>query len=93
MLNFKTISCAVLGNHDYRGNALAQLSPLLRKIDRRWFCQRSFILNAGIIIVASTFNFQHLKHHRLEYLPSNPLVMFLDLFFALFLFLPRSAKS
>ncbi|KAG4906253.1 hypothetical protein AAZX31_20G011200 [Glycine max] len=39
---------SVLGNHDYRGNALAQLSPLLRKIDRRWFCQRSFILNAGV---------------------------------------------
>ncbi|TKY69193.1 Purple acid phosphatase 17 [Spatholobus suberectus] len=39
---------SVLGNHDYRGNALAQLSPVLRKIDRRWFCQRSFILNAGV---------------------------------------------
>ncbi|KAL2347828.1 hypothetical protein Fmac_001828 [Flemingia macrophylla] len=39
---------SVLGNHDYRGNALAQISPLLRKIDRRWFCQRTFILNAGV---------------------------------------------
>ncbi|QCD89504.1 purple acid phosphatase 3-like [Vigna unguiculata] len=39
---------SVLGNHDYRGNALAQLSPILRRIDRRWFCQRSFILNAGV---------------------------------------------
>ncbi|KAK7308605.1 hypothetical protein VNO77_42224 [Canavalia gladiata] len=39
---------SVLGNHDYRGNALAQLSPMLRKIDNRWFCRRSFILDAGI---------------------------------------------
>ncbi|XP_020206336.1 purple acid phosphatase 17 [Cajanus cajan] len=39
---------SVLGNHDYRGNALAQISPLLRKIDKRWFCQRTFILNAGV---------------------------------------------
>lgn len=38
---------AVLGNHDYRGDVDAQLSPVLRKIDRRWFCLRSFILNAG----------------------------------------------
>ncbi|CAN6675352.1 unnamed protein product [Malus baccata var. baccata] len=39
---------SVLGNHDYRGNIEAQLSPALRKIDSRWFCQRSFIVNAGI---------------------------------------------
>ncbi|CAN6290088.1 unnamed protein product [Urochloa humidicola] len=36
----------VLGNHDYRGNALAQLSPVLRKIDNRFICARSFIVNA-----------------------------------------------
>ncbi|XP_054776044.1 purple acid phosphatase 17-like [Prosopis cineraria] len=39
---------SVLGNHDYRGDALAQLSPLLRKIDRRWVCLRSFTVHAGI---------------------------------------------
>ncbi|CAA2975081.1 purple acid phosphatase 17-like [Olea europaea subsp. europaea] len=38
----------VLGNHDYRGDALAQLSPALRKIDNRWLCLRSFVLNAEI---------------------------------------------
>ncbi|KAL2478840.1 Purple acid phosphatase 17 [Forsythia ovata] len=38
----------VLGNHDYRGDAVAQLSPALRKIDSRWLCLRSFILNAEI---------------------------------------------
>ncbi|PQP95430.1 purple acid phosphatase 17 [Prunus yedoensis var. nudiflora] len=39
---------SVLGNHDYRGDTEAQLSPALRKIDSRWLCQRSFILNTGI---------------------------------------------
>ncbi|KAF5730280.1 purple acid phosphatase 17-like [Tripterygium wilfordii] len=39
---------SVLGNHDYRGNAVAQLSPLLRKIDSRWLCLRSFIVNAEL---------------------------------------------
>ncbi|KAG6534429.1 hypothetical protein ZIOFF_008315 [Zingiber officinale] len=37
---------AVLGNHDYIGDVLAQLSPVLRQIDRRWLCLRSFLLNA-----------------------------------------------
>ncbi|KAJ8648427.1 hypothetical protein MRB53_001450 [Persea americana] len=39
---------SVLGNHDYRGDVLAQLSPSLRKIDSRWLCLRSFVVNAGI---------------------------------------------
>ncbi|EOY21481.1 hypothetical protein QUC31_007317 [Theobroma cacao] len=39
---------SVLGNHDYRGDAEAQLSPLLRKIDSRWLCLRSFIVNAEL---------------------------------------------
>lgn len=38
---------SVLGNHDYRGNVEAQLSPMLRKMDTRWLCLRSFILIAG----------------------------------------------
>ncbi|EOY01292.1 hypothetical protein QUC31_013859 [Theobroma cacao] len=38
---------SVLGNHDYRGNVEAQLSPILTKMDSRWLCLRSFILNAG----------------------------------------------
>ncbi|GMY18131.1 purple acid phosphatase 17-like [Fagus crenata] len=40
---------SVLGNHDYRGDVAAQLSPILQKIDSRWLCQRSFILNAEIV--------------------------------------------
>ncbi|CAH9096142.1 unnamed protein product [Cuscuta europaea] len=39
---------SVLGNHDYRGDAEAQLSPYLKKIDSRWLCLRSFIVNAEI---------------------------------------------
>lgn len=35
----------VLGNHDYRGNVEAQLSPILREMDRRWLCFRSFIVD------------------------------------------------
>ncbi|KAJ0037549.1 hypothetical protein Pint_22497 [Pistacia integerrima] len=38
----------VLGNHDYRGDVEAQLSPILREIDSRWICLRSFIVNAEI---------------------------------------------
>uniref|UniRef100_A0A6N2KAZ2 Purple acid phosphatase n=1 Tax=Salix viminalis TaxID=40686 RepID=A0A6N2KAZ2_SALVM len=37
---------SVLGNHDYRGNVEAQLGLHLRKIDSRWLCLRSFIVNA-----------------------------------------------
>ncbi|CAL4913479.1 unnamed protein product [Urochloa decumbens] len=39
----------VLGNHDYRGDVLAQLSPVLQKIDSRFICMRSFIVNAEIV--------------------------------------------
>ncbi|XP_076904352.1 purple acid phosphatase 3-like [Bidens hawaiensis] len=38
---------SVLGNHDYRGNAVAQVSQELRQRDNRWLCMRSFIVNAG----------------------------------------------
>ncbi|KAA8529876.1 hypothetical protein F0562_034520 [Nyssa sinensis] len=38
----------VLGNHDYRGDVLAQLSPFLTKRDSRWLCIRSYIVNTEI---------------------------------------------
>ncbi|KAL5553331.1 hypothetical protein UlMin_040732 [Ulmus minor] len=38
----------VLGNHDYRGNVEAQLSPVLQKLDSRWLCLRSFVLDTEI---------------------------------------------
>ncbi|GER45553.1 purple acid phosphatase 17 [Striga asiatica] len=34
---------SVLGNHDYRGDVVAQISSALRKIDHRWLCLRSFV--------------------------------------------------
>ncbi|XP_021909326.1 purple acid phosphatase 17-like [Carica papaya] len=39
----------VLGNHDYRGDAEAQLKPLLREIDTRWICLRSFVVDAELV--------------------------------------------
>ncbi|XP_048318826.2 purple acid phosphatase 17 [Ziziphus jujuba] len=39
---------SVLGNHDYRGDTEAQLSPHLRNFDSRWICRRSFIVNTEI---------------------------------------------
>lgn len=39
----------VLGNHDYRGDVLAQMSPALRKLDKRWLCLRSYIVTAEIV--------------------------------------------
>lgn len=39
---------AVLGNHDYRGDALAQLNPVLKDIDNRWHCERSFTLKYNL---------------------------------------------
>jgi len=39
---------AVLGNHDYRGDVLAQLDPVLKEIDSRWLCQRSFTLKYNL---------------------------------------------
>lgn len=38
----------MLGNHDYRGDALAQLDLTLKKRDPRWNCQRSFVLKYTI---------------------------------------------
>lgn len=47
---------AVLGNHDYRGNVEAQLSPVLTELDGRWLCMRSFIVDAGINITYTCSN-------------------------------------
>ncbi|CAN7102333.1 unnamed protein product [Brassica rapa subsp. narinosa] len=39
----------VLGNHDYRGNVDAQISPILKDLDCRWVCLRSYVVNADIV--------------------------------------------
>ncbi|MBA0831026.1 hypothetical protein Goarm_015517, partial [Gossypium armourianum] len=70
---------SVLGNHDYRGDAEAQLSPLLTKIDTRWLCLRSFIVNAElaeIIFVDTTpfvkSYFQDPEDHIYDWRGINP---------------------
>ncbi|EOA31008.1 hypothetical protein CARUB_v10014151mg [Capsella rubella] len=40
---------SVLGNHDYRGDSEAQLSSVLRGIDSRWICLRSFVVDAELV--------------------------------------------
>lgn len=39
----------VLGNHDYRGDALAQFSPLLTQKDKRWLCLRTYVVDAEVV--------------------------------------------
>ncbi|KAL3510334.1 hypothetical protein ACH5RR_029735 [Cinchona calisaya] len=39
---------SVLGNHDYRGDVLAQLDPILNQKDARWICLRSFIISTDV---------------------------------------------
>ncbi|KAI3980215.1 hypothetical protein MKX01_033356 [Papaver californicum] len=39
----------VLGNHDYRGDVDAQLSPTLTQLDSRWLFLRSYVLEAEIV--------------------------------------------
>ncbi|KAM3339098.1 hypothetical protein P3S68_031184 [Capsicum galapagoense] len=39
----------MLGNHDYRGDVEAQLSPILREKDSRWFCLRSYLIDAEVV--------------------------------------------
>jgi hypothetical protein len=39
---------SVLGNHDYRGNATAQLAKELTLRDSRWFCSTTFQLKHNL---------------------------------------------
>eukprot|EP01018_Ginkgo_biloba_P005121 Gb_14815 [translate_table: standard] len=39
---------AVLGNHDYKGDTLAQLDPALTTLDSRWHCYRTSILKYNL---------------------------------------------
>ncbi|XP_021742334.1 purple acid phosphatase 8-like [Chenopodium quinoa] len=39
----------VLGNHDYGGDVLAHLSPILRKRDSRWFSLRSYVVKSETV--------------------------------------------
>ncbi|PON96793.1 Calcineurin-like phosphoesterase domain, apaH type [Trema orientale] len=64
----------VLGNHDYRGNVMAQLNPVFRNIDSRWLCMRSFVVNSEIaeffFVDTTPFvdkYFLRPKHHRYDW--------------------------
>ncbi|KAG6627711.1 hypothetical protein CIPAW_15G148200 [Carya illinoinensis] len=64
----------VLGNHDYRGDVEAQLNPVLRIVDSRWLCLRSFVLNSEIVefffIDTTPFvdkYFRRPKHHTYDW--------------------------
>ncbi|CAL0329804.1 unnamed protein product [Lupinus luteus] len=41
-------SSKVLGNHDYRGDVETQLSPFLSDRDKKWLCQRSYIVSIEV---------------------------------------------
>ncbi|MCO5573604.1 hypothetical protein L7F22_027376 [Adiantum nelumboides] len=43
--SLQTLWYAVLGNHDYRGDTLAQLSAEIAQRDPRWICRRQFQLS------------------------------------------------
>ncbi|EFJ08246.1 hypothetical protein SELMODRAFT_132000, partial [Selaginella moellendorffii] len=38
----------ILGNHDYMGDALAQLDPAMTQRDSRWYCRREFELRRSL---------------------------------------------
>ncbi|KAK9735356.1 hypothetical protein RND81_04G200900 [Saponaria officinalis] len=59
----------VLGNHDYRGDVLAQLSPELRQRDSRWICLRSYIVNTEIadFFFVDTTPFQDKYFHEKDH--------------------------
>ncbi|CAI5507256.1 unnamed protein product [Closterium sp. Naga37s-1] len=51
--NGSAVRGVVLGNHDYYGNALAQLHPALANRDPRWVCHRSMALSLPLCPSAS----------------------------------------
>ncbi|XP_041013969.1 purple acid phosphatase 3-like isoform X2 [Juglans microcarpa x Juglans regia] len=64
----------VLGNHDYRGDVEAQLSPILREMDPRWLCMRSFIVSTEFteffLVDTTPFvdeYFTHPKNHTYDW--------------------------
>jgi len=64
LINVIDLLVLVLGNHDYRGDAEAQLSPFLQNIDHRWFCQRSFFVHTGNPLIHLTYQFNICSPHN-----------------------------
>jgi tartrate-resistant acid phosphatase type 5 len=48
---------AVLGNHDYLGDALLQIGDGLTLKDKRWFCDRSYQLKFPLCGSSKNGNF------------------------------------
>lgn len=67
---------AVLGNHDYRGDVLAQLDPILKEIDSRWLCQRSFALKYNLCTLpfSSANNLECPSTAELYFVDTSPFV-------------------
>lgn len=67
---------AVLGNHDYRGDVLAQLDPVLKEIDSRWLCQRSFTLkyNLSALTFSSANDLECPSTAELYFVDTSPFV-------------------
>ncbi|CAI7856965.1 unnamed protein product [Closterium sp. NIES-53] len=54
---------AVLGNHDYYGNVLAQLHPALANRDPRWTCRRSMALSLPVCAEMEEQSVDHVDSH------------------------------
>ncbi|CAI5495238.1 unnamed protein product [Closterium sp. Naga37s-1] len=54
---------AVLGNHDYYGNVLAQLHPALANRDPRWTCRRSMALSLPSCAEMEEQSVDHVDSH------------------------------
>lgn len=71
-LKFLTIyGSAVLGNHDYRGDVEAQLSPVLTNLDNRWFCMRSYVVNAGEKTILINIFIKQILIHDMQFLMNS----------------------
>ncbi|KAL0464061.1 UNVERIFIED_CONTAM: Purple acid phosphatase 17 [Sesamum latifolium] len=73
---------SVLGNHDYRGDAVAQMSPALRKIDNRWLCLRAkwkiVVGHHAIRSVGHHGDTLELVHHLLPILQANDIDFYMN---------------
>ncbi|KAL5570477.1 hypothetical protein UlMin_027052 [Ulmus minor] len=67
----------LLGNHDYRGNVLAQLSHVLTKFDSKWFCLRSFAHNVDFYVNGHDHCLEHIIDSKSLIFEKTNLIWFL----------------
>ncbi|KAL5581521.1 hypothetical protein UlMin_013963 [Ulmus minor] len=72
-MNIYTLTDVVLGNHDYHGNVLAQLSHVLTKFDSRWLCLRSFANNVDFYVNGHDHCLEHIidSKSQIQFLTSR----------------------